>query len=89
MDRKLRDMFMAYIINGDMRRAHEIAALMVKRFKAARMIQLAWHNVKATVIKKGMKRRMDIIREELMAATWAPKRMAAWCLPYDDEFHSM
>ena len=38
---------------------------------------------------KRVKERMDIIREELMAATWAPKRMAAWCLPYDDEFHSL
>ena len=40
-------------------------------------------------IHRRLKERMDIIREELMAVTWAPKRMAAWCLPYDDEFHSM
>jgi hypothetical protein len=30
--------------------------------------------------------RADVLREELMRATWRPDRVRRWCLEYDDEF---
>jgi len=33
------------------------------------------------------KKRMEILREELMAATWHPDRFTKWCLDTTDEFY--